>query len=217
MSVEATALVAATAEGWLNAARMLRIRQTADEKSSPESAARQVFEGLIDQNWDRLWAYAYRTTGNRDDAEDLLSESLLEGFRSFHQFRGQTPFLRWMYRVMTTTRIDMVRKAARRKTVSLNPADLGGEEAAEDYEIIDDSSDPQKLVIGSQLDEPVQCALAALSEEFRAVVILADIEELDYADVSRVLRVPIGTVRSRLHRARAQLRKSLADYVEEKW
>src|SRR5438105_7940254 len=137
MSVEATALVAAAAEGWLNAARMLRIRQTADENSSPESAARQVFEGLIEQNWDRLWSYAYRTTGNRDDAEDLLSESLLEGFRSFHQFRGDTPFIRWMFRVMTTTRIDMVRRASRRKTTPLSSYFGEGDESGAHAEIAD--------------------------------------------------------------------------------
>jgi RNA polymerase sigma-70 factor (ECF subfamily) len=188
-----------------------------NEKSALRDARRQAFESLIQQCWDRLWSYAYRTTGNRDDAEDLLSESLLEGFRSFHQFRGDTPFIRWMFRVMTTTRIDMVRRASRRKTLPLNGFCVEGDDARSAMEPADEAADPQRMILTGVLDGPIQHALSALSEEFRTVVILADIEELDYSEVSRILRVPIGTVRSRLHRARNQLRKALSQYVEENW
>ena len=149
-----------------------------------------------------------------DDAEDLLSETLVEGYRCFGQFRGDTAFARWMYRIMTTTRIDMVRRSSRRKTESLD-AGIGEEGGEAIRDIPDRGSDPARIVLDPMLSEPVQQALNALSEEFRQVVILADMEDMDYADVSRVLNVPIGTVRSRLHRGRSQLRKALAAYVED--
>jgi RNA polymerase sigma-70 factor, ECF subfamily len=187
-------------------------RQQAAVSTHTEQA---TFEALVEQSWDALWRYAYRTTGNRDDAEDLLSETLVEGFRSFAQFRGETPFVRWMYRVMTTTRIDMVRKASRRRADSLDAVESDGTETHGSRDIPDAAADPAALVLGPMLSEPVQCALDRLPEEFRAVVVLADMEQLDYAEVSRILQVPVGTVRSRLHRARALLRKSLAAYVEE--
>jgi RNA polymerase sigma-70 factor (ECF subfamily) len=173
-----------------------------------------TYEALIEGCWEALWRYAYHTTGNKDDAEDLLSETLVEGFRSFAQFRGETPFVRWMYRVMTTTRIDMVRRAARRRTESLD-CPIGEDGATRD--LPDEEADPERIVVGPMLSEPVQRALAGLPEEYRAVVVLADMEQMDYSDVSRILHIPVGTVRSRLHRARASLRKSLASYVEERW
>jgi RNA polymerase sigma-70 factor, ECF subfamily len=185
------------------------LRRRADEAR----AGQATFETLIQQCWDQLWRYAYRVTGNRDDAEDLLSESLVEGFRSFPQFRGETSFCRWMYRVMTTTRIDMVRRASRRRTESL---DVGTElEAgrAAPWQNADRASDPEAIVVQPMLSEEVQQALDALPEEFRSVVILADMEQMDYADVSHVLGIPVGTVRSRLHRARHALRRSLAKHL----
>lgn len=199
-------------------AKTLTMKWTLFHKSrtdTPEHTQRETYEAQIVQCWEALWRYAYRMTGNRDDAEDLLSETLVEGFRSFPQFRGDTRFVSWMYRIMTTTRIDMVRRARRRQAESLDTAfSSGGEAGSQGREIADTGSDPAAVLIEPMLSEEVQDALNALPEEFRAVVILADIEQMDYADVSRVLDVPIGTVRSRLHRGRALLRRSLAQYVE---
>jgi RNA polymerase sigma-70 factor (ECF subfamily) len=176
-----------------------------------------TFEALIEECWDALWRYAYHSAGNTEEAEDLLSETLLEGFRFFGQFRGETPFVRWMFRIMTTTRIDMVRRAARHKTESLDRK-FGAEELdAETSDIPDSTGDPEVVILGPMLSEPVQQALVSLPESYRAVIILADMEQMDYLDVSGILRIPVGTVRSRLHRARAALRKKLAAYVEERW
>ncbi len=176
---------------------------------------RAAFEALLEQCWDPLWRYAYRTTGNADDAGDLLSETAIDGFKGFAKFRGETTFLRWMYRIMTTTRIDMLRSAKRHAASSLDIFDENGGYVAR--EISDDSANPEAMVLEPMLSEPVQIALNALSEEHRAVVVLADMEQMDYVEVSHVLQIPIGTVRSRLHRARLQLRKALTAYVEEHW
>jgi len=178
-------------------------------------AQQATFEAQLEPCWEALWRYAYRTTGNGDEAEDLLSETLLEGYRSFPQFRGDTPFVRWMYRIMTTTRIDMVRRNARHRAESLDDWQIGSERestgvgAGTTRDIPDEEANPEQIVVGPMLSERVQEALAKLSEEFRLVVILADMEQMDYTDVASILGVPIGTVRSRLHRARVQLRKDL--------
>lgn len=173
---------------------------------------RATFEELVEGCWDQLYRHAFYSTGNRDDAEDLLSEALIDAFRSFAQFRGQTPFARWMYRIVTTTRIDMVRRTPKLRTCSLTGA--LSEEGTEQIELADENADPEAIVVGTAFSEPVQNALNCLSEEFRAVIVLADIEGMDYAEVSQILGIPVGTVRSRLHRARAALRKALGEYVE---
>lgn len=187
----------------------------------PNRAPRQetqqaTFEVLIDGCWEALWRFACHTTGDADTAEDLLSETLLEGYRSFSQFRGETPFVRWMYRIMTTTRIDMVRRNVRHRAESLdNRVSREGDDSGGTWDVPDEEANPERIIIGPLLSEPVQKALAQLSEECRAVVVLADMEQMDYTDISRILQIPIGTVRSRLHRARGNLRKSLAGLVEK--
>jgi RNA polymerase sigma-70 factor (ECF subfamily) len=180
-----------------------------------EHSERAAFEALIEGCWDSLWRYAYRLAGSRDDAEDLLSEALIGGFKSFAQFRGDTPFVRWMYRIVTTTYIDSYRRAARRKTVSLDAEATDSEEWLASAEPV--SNDPERIVIGAMLSEPVENALASLAPEYRTVVIMADMQEMDYADISRLLEIPIGTVRSRLHRGRRILRQALAPHVDQNW
>ena len=193
-----------------------RIGNFALRRSRSETdTKRAAFEALLEPCWDPLWRYAYNSTNNIEDARDLLSETALEGFKSFEQFRGDTSFLRWMYRVMTTTRIDMLRRAKRHQTQSLDVLQEDG--STQTLDIADEGADPEQIVLGPMLSEPVQKALSALSDEFRAVVVLADMEQLDYSEVSDILQIPIGTVRSRLHRARSLLRKSLASYVDPGW
>ena len=153
----------------------MKLKLFARKRSATETRNEQAtFEALIEGCWDALWRYAYHTTGSAEEAEDLLSETLLEGFRSFGQFRGDTMFVRWMYRVMTTTRIDMTRRAARRKTESLEAMLEGpiGNEGS----LADGNANPEAIIVGPMLSEPVQQALAGLSEEYRAVVVLADME-----------------------------------------
>jgi len=175
-------------------------------------AIQAAFEEMLAPCWDQLWRYAYRMTGHRDDAEDLLSEAVLEALRSFHQYRGETSFLRWMYRIVSTTRIDMLRRARRRPSVSLDGYLEGDGDGPRDIEA--PGSAPERILLEPALGEEVQAALSSLPEPYRAAVILADIEGLEYEEVSRILGVPVGTVRSRLHRARRLLKVALADYVK---
>jgi|SRR5579872_2207350 len=201
----------ATGLSWTGLLDRTEARREAARTDSRQAA----YEALLEPCWDALWRYAYRTTGDAHDAGDLLAETVLDGFRSFDQFRGDTSFVKWMYRVMSTSRIDMLRRAKRHRADSLDALVEQGFSGAAEFS--DDSLDPENIIVGTALSEHVQQALRALPEEYRVVVALVDMEQLDYAEVSEVLQIPIGTVRSRLHRARAQLRKLLADYVEPDW
>jgi len=190
--------------------RMTAAKPRPGEAAPDVTSDPQAFELLIEMCWDALWRFAYRMTGSVDEAEDLLSESLLEGFRSFASFQGRSSFLTWMHRIMFTTRIDMQRRNRRHTAESLEAAGQWEACAATGRPLGESAEDPLERVLEPFLSEEVQRALDALPEDQRAVLILADIEQMDYRQVSRTLGLPVGTVRSRLHRARSRMRHALA-------
>jgi len=168
-----------------------------------------AFEVMVARDWDRFYRYAYRLCGGHaDDAEDLLSESLVDAFRAFDSYRGEG-FDRWFFRMITTNRIDMARRAKVRQAESLDSCWEGNDGEAQTREIGDRTDDPMVRLIDPLYSEPMQKALDALPEEFRAVVLLCDVEQMDYQEIADTLHLPIGTVRSRIHRGRHQMRKTL--------
>jgi RNA polymerase sigma-70 factor (ECF subfamily) len=169
-----------------------------------------AFEAMVARDWPRFHRYAHRLCGgNSDDAEDLLSETLLDAFRSFESYRGEG-FDHWFFRLLTNNRIDMARRARVRPAESLESAWTGADGETHAREIAGDArTEPERRLLDPLYSEPLQQALDALSPEFRAVVLLADVEEMDYQEIARTLGLPIGTVRSRIHRARAQMRQTL--------
>ncbi len=163
------------------------------------------FQALVAGYQTAIYRAAYRLAGNRDDAEDLVQESLLEAFQAFDRFRVGSRFDHWVYRIMTRNYIDKFR---RRRRVSILSLDEMTDER-ELVELADSSGDPQEVIEQNVWSEPVQKALDKLAPEFRAVVVLCDIQGMSYEDAGKALGCPVGTVRSRLHRARYQLRRSL--------
>jgi RNA polymerase sigma-70 factor (ECF subfamily) len=174
---------------------------------SPRS--HEPFERLVRTHQDRLFACAYRLTGNRDDAEDLLQQSLMEAYSAFARFQPGTHFDRWVYRIMHNTYLDTVRRRPRFAIQSLDEALETEEGTVSGREIADPHGGPEAELMEKTLSEPIQRALDALPADFRSVVVLAEMQGLSYEEVARALRCPVGTVRSRLHRARALLRRSL--------
>lgn len=167
-----------------------------------------AFEELLQRHLRGIYRVAYRLAGNHDDAEDLAQEALVEAFRAFDRYQPGTHFDRWLYRIMTHTHIDRLRRRGRRPEVSLDaPVGPGGDPLV--ALVGDDRDDPQRLVEVMDLDGAIQAALDRLPEEFRTAVVLADIEGLSYDEVAVAVGCPIGTVRSRLHRARQMLRSAL--------
>ena len=167
-----------------------------------------AFEELVLRHQTRIYRVAYRLTGNHDDAEDLAQEAIIEAFRAFDRYQPGTYFDRWLYRIMSRTFIDVVRRRNRRPVVSLDaPAGPGGDPLV--TLLGDTTQDPQQMTETMDLDGAIQAALDGLPEEFRTAVVLVDIEGLSYDEVASALRCPVGTVRSRLHRARQILRAAL--------
>jgi RNA polymerase sigma-70 factor, ECF subfamily len=171
-----------------------------------------AFEELVLRHQTRIYRVAFRLAGNHDDAEDLAQEAIIEAFRAFDRYQPGTYFDRWLYRIMTRTFIDTVRRRNRRPVVSLDaPMGDGGDPLV--AFIGDSSQDPQHVTEMVDLDGAIQEALDGLPQEFRTAVVLADIEGLSYDEVAEALRCPVGTVRSRLHRARQMLRQALGPHL----
>jgi RNA polymerase sigma-70 factor (ECF subfamily) len=183
------------------------------KKRTAEDNRLVAFETMVARDWDRFYRYAYRLCGNADDAEDLLSDSLLEAFRIFDRYRGEG-FDRWMFRILTTNRIDMARRAKVRRADSLDAGwnDLEGETHSRD--ISDATANPESLLLKNIYSEDIQRALDALPEDFRAAILLCDVEQMEYQEIADTLHVPIGTVRSRISRGRAMMRRTIEGTIQ---
>lgn len=184
----------------------------ASARASGAGAADRLaaFEAMVTSDWERFHRYALRLcAGSLHDAEDLLSESMLDAFRAFDSYRGEG-FDRWFFRMITNNRIDMARRATLRRAESLDSAWGEADGSAHGREFAGEPhTQPEQRLLAPLYSEPVQNALDTLSEEFRATVLLCDVEGFDYHEVADMLDIPIGTVRSRIHRARCHLRRSL--------
>ena len=168
-----------------------------------------LFARLLAAHQDKLYRVAYRMAGHHEDAQDLLQDALLEAYRSFKKFQRGSYFDKWLYRIMTNTFIDRQRHKKRVGVVESLDAPLPGETEGAGRDIPDWVDEPSRRVLEDKFDEPVQKALDALPPEFRMVLILSDVEEFSYEEISEIMDTPIGTVRSRLHRARAMMRQKL--------
>lgn len=171
-----------------------------------------LFASLIATHQDKLYRVAYRMTGHHEDAQDLLQDALLEAYRSFKKFQRGTYFEKWLYRIMTNTFIDRQRHAKRIGWVqSLDAPIAGSNDAGESgpRDIVDWESDPARSTLQNLFGERIQNALDSLAPEFRLVLILSDVEEFSYEEISEIMETPVGTVRSRLHRARAAVKSQL--------
>lgn len=169
---------------------------------TPEQIA--FVERAMEQYGRQTYNYAYRLTGNEPDARDLTQEAYIRVFRAWESFREGTSFLSWIYRIVTNLYRDELR---RRKGVFTLP--LPEDNRAQERPVGDEAHDPIAAIHERQLSATMERSIASLTPEQRAVIVLADVEEYSYQDIADIIGCSIGTVRSRLHRARAQLRKSV--------
>lgn len=172
------------------------------------------FEALAKGSEPTLFRSAYRLTGNMEDAKDLLQDALLEAFKAFENFRTDGHFDRWMIRIMTNTFIDgRRRKAVRPQTVGLSDLTKFGEQNAE-MDLPDSGIPPEDAALASEFRDVLNDALTKIPPEYRAALILCDMEGLSYAEAALAMECPEGTVRSRLHRARHAIRRLIEPYLK---
>jgi RNA polymerase sigma-70 factor (ECF subfamily) len=184
---------------------------------SPAQAAedRRRFTALVEEHLDRLFGAALRLTRHRAQAEDLLQETFLRAWRSFHTFQPGTNARAWLYRILVNAYIDGYRKTSR------EPEVVDQEDVDEFYlysrvqesEEFRRSGNPEETFLATLMDADVKAALDSLPDPFREVVVLADVEGFSYREIAEMLGIPIGTVMSRLHRARRRLQVALWEYA----
>ncbi|UUO02984.1 RNA polymerase sigma factor SigE [Mycolicibacterium novocastrense] len=171
---------------------------TGDKSTMPS------WDELVRQHADRVYRLAYRLSGNQHDAEDLTQETFIRVFRSLQNYQPGT-FEGWLHRITTNLFLDMVRRRGRIRMEAL----------PEDYDRVPaDDPNPEQIYHDARLGPDLQAALDSLPPEFRAAVVLCDIEGLSYEEIGATLDVKLGTVRSRIHRGRQALRDYLANHSE---
>lgn len=193
---------------WSTPSYLSRGARPLDDDAEPASRSRPVEETWQPPTWEqvvaehsgRVYRLAYRLTGNQHDAEDLTQDAFIRVFKSLHRFQPGT-FEGWLHRITTNLFLDGARRRQRIRFDGLS--DAGAER------LVGRDPQPAQALDDHGLDHDVAAALARLSPAFRAAVVLCDIEGLSYEEVAEVLDVKLGTVRSRIHRGRAQLREAL--------
>lgn len=154
---------------------------------------------IVTEHGDRVYRLAYRLSGNQHDAEDLTQEAFLRVFKSLDRYRAGT-FEGWLHRIVTNLFLDQAR---RRSRIRMEALPEGTDR------LRSPRANPERQVLEESFDPVLQQALINLAPEYRAAVVLADMEDLSYEQVAKILGVKLGTVRSRIHRGRAALRAEL--------
>ena len=164
-----------------------------------------AFGELIRRYQDRLFNMVYRVVGNVEDAQDIVQDTFLNAYRSLNSFKGDAEFFTWLYRIAWNTAVSLKRK--QKAALSLH----GSRNGQSGIDPLDgsESSQPGHALEKAEQETRIQAALNRLSPEHRAVLILKEMEGQRYEDIAEILGVPVGTIRSRLHRARMELRDIL--------
>jgi RNA polymerase sigma-70 factor (ECF subfamily) len=185
------------------------------EKGGTGEDRRKRFEEEALPHLDALYSMALRLARNSDDAGDLLQETVLRAYRFFHQFEAGTNCRAWMLTILFNNFRNGYR-GADREQVSLTPEDfereVEGLSARGDQRL----SNPEMLISERVLDHEVAAALNALPSDFRTVLMLVDVQELNYQEVAQVLGIPIGTVKSRVSRGRQMMRVALGAFARRR-
>lgn len=176
-----------------------------------ERKKQQDFRDEMLPHLDALYSFALHLTNDHDDAQDLVQDTMVKAFRFFSSYEKGTNAKAWLYRILKNSFINRYRK------VSKQPAQVDFDEVSAFYETIrseqSETTDMQELMYRELMGDEITIALEKLPEDFRTVVMLCDVEGFTYEEIANMLDVPIGTIRSRLHRGRNLLKTLLSDYA----
>lgn len=178
-----------------------------------------AFNQLVVQYERRVFALVFRMLGRREEAEDLAQEVFVQVFKAIDQFRGDSKLSTWIYRIAVNLCKNRTKYLSRRQVGEQDDVDAMAERAplsAAKGVSVGDISRPDELVEGMQLEVIVKHAISQIDPEFREVLILRDVEDMAYEEIAAVTGLPDGTVKSRIHRARGQLRALVEKAVGEK-
>lgn len=169
------------------------------------------FNAQMRRTYRKVYNLAYRLSGNRGDAEDLTQEAFYRAYRGFETYEGDKPFENWIFRIVTRLFLDLNRSRKRRvRTVSYDaPLRPDGSDDTVMFETSDGQLNPEERLMSNEVSEAMERSLAQLTEEQRRLVWLADVEGVSYNEIAAIFKAPVGTIRSRLHRAHKQLRACL--------
>lgn len=171
-----------------------------------------AFDLIVKRYKDQLLNFVYRFVGNQEEAEDIVQETFLRVYRKRKAYKRIAKFSTWIYTIAGNLSRTELRRRKRRKFFSIT--DMGYEDR--DYEISDEGYNPENQVDGIIQEEIIQKEINNLSPKFREVIILRDVQELSYEEISKIIRVPIGTVKSRVNRGRLKLQSRLKDLMKKK-
>ncbi|MDR8394171.1 sigma-70 family RNA polymerase sigma factor [Aliifodinibius sp. S!AR15-10] len=184
------------------------------ELTKEEVQKQEDFEEEIIPHLDALYNFALRLTSDPNDAEDLVQDTIVKAFRFFSSYEKGTNAKAWLFRILKNSYINNYRKQSKQ------PNQVDYDEVATFYETIraerTDTSDLEDRMFRELIDDDISNALEELPEDFRTVVLLCDIEGFTYEEIANMLDVPIGTIRSRLHRGRNLLKAELMEYAKKR-
>lgn len=171
------------------------------------------FAELVESYQGRIVSYVYRMLGNYDDAVDLSQEVFLKAYTALDSYKPRYPFTAWLFRIARNAAIDELRR--RKGTMVSLDAPLELEEGEVDRQLPADSADPETAFLRDEFQETLETAVAGLDDKYREPLVLRHAAGLSYAAIAEALELPLGTVKTRIHRAREQLRGVLGDVLVE--
>ncbi len=173
-----------------------------------------AFDDIVRRYQDRLFNFCLRYTGNPADAEEIVQETFLKAYRALKRFRGDSKFSTWLFQISKNLCINRFHRKRRRmenRHVSIQETN---DDQSPVYQLESDDPSPQDNVLQNELNEQLAQAISELDSHYRAALVLRDVEGLDYSEISSILKVPVGTVKSRIHRGRTELQKILAPVLD---
>ena len=170
-----------------------------------------AFEEIVHRYKDPLVNFIYNYVGNRTEAEDIVQETFLRVFKNKHLYRSIAKFSTWIYTIASNLAKTELRRRKRRRFLSLSH--MGYDD--KDYELPDEYFSPERIVDNKMQGKAIRKEIEALPEKFKEVVILRDIQEFSYEEISNILKIPVGTVKSRVNRGRLRLQKRLKYLLEK--